>query len=268
MLYSSFQKNWRQNYFRATAPLIGCVNTLFSFYYYLLLFFFPFQSFSFVVLGQTLSLRVIACCGVIVSGFLLGLKEEDQSVDNLSILGVISGVLASLCVALYAIFTKRVLPNVDNNIWRLQYYNNLNALLLLLPLIFVVGEVSKLLSFPYWTSVYFWMLLIIAGVFGIAIGYVTALQIQVTSPLTHNVSGTAKACAQTILACVVYSEMKPFWWWMSNVMVLGGSSAYTYVRMLEMKSSSTEQQQHKSPSSSIGGVGDTKLTVEDDENES
>lgn len=228
------------------------------------------QSFSFAVLGQTLSLRVIGCCGIIVSGFLLGLKEEDKTVENLSILGVVSGVLASLCVALYAIFTKRVLPNVDNNIWRLQYYNNLNALLLLLPLIFMTGEFSALKVFPYWTSSYFWLLLIVAGVFGIAIGYVTALQIQVTSPLTHNVSGTAKACAQTILACVVYSEMKSFWWWVSNVMVLGGSSAYTYVRMLEMKSSAAEEQHNKNASNGGkgGGAKDTNLTVENGENES
>lgn len=212
---------------------------------------------------------MIACCGVIVSGFLLGLKEEDKTVENLSILGVMSGVLASLCVALFAIFTKKVLPNVDNNIWRLQYYNNFNALLLLLPLIFITGEFPLLQAFPYWTSPYVWLLLVTAGVFGIAIGYVTALQIQVTSPLTHNVSGTAKACAQTILACVVYSESKPFWWWVSNAMVLGGSSAYTYVRMLEMKTSAVEEKNKTLSSNAepVGGDGGNSLTIENGENE-
>ena len=243
-------------------PYVQCISL--GFFYFILQ-----QSFSFVVLGQTLSLRVIACCGIIVSGFLLGLKEEDQTVENLSILGVVSGVLASFCVALYAIFTKRVLPHVDNNIWRLQYYNNLNALLLLLPLIVVTGEVSVLRTFPYWTSLYFWALMIVAGVFGIAIGYVTALQIQVTSPLTHNVSGTAKACAQTILACVVYSEAKPFWWWVSNAMVLGGSSAYTYVRMLEMKKTSANGEQNDKSVAATGGTTvDQKLTIENGESES
>lgn len=212
---------------------------------------------------------MIACCGVIVSGFLLGLKEEDQTVENLSILGVVSGVLASLCVALYAIFTKKVLPSVDSNIWRLQYYNNLNALILLLPLVFITGEFSLLRAFPYWTSPYVWFLLVTAGVFGIAIGYVTALQIQVTSPLTHNVSGTAKACAQTILACVVYSDSKPFWWWVSNVMVLSGSSAYTYVRMQEMKSTAAVEEKQKATINNTGsGSGATSLTVENGESES
>lgn len=197
------------------------------------------QALSYVVLGQTISMRVLTCCGVIIFGFLLGLKEEDKSVENLSIFGVVCGVLASLCVALYAIFTKRVLPSVDNNIWRLQTYNNINAIFLLTPLLVIFGEVPILTQFSFWSSPYFWFLLIIAGLFGIAIGYVSALQIKVTSPLTHNVSGTAKACAQTVIACIAFSETKLLWWWVSNVMVLGGSSAYSYVRMLEMKA--TEQ---------------------------
>ena len=154
---------------------------------------------------------------------------------DLSVLGVTFGVLASLCVALFAISTKKVLPEVDNNIWRLQFYNNFNAVVLLSILMLVMGELQELAKFKFWLSFGFWSLLVTAGLFGIAIGYVTSLQIQVTSPLTHNVSGTAKACAQTILACVWFSEVKPLLWWFSNVMVLGGSSAYTYVRMTEMR---------------------------------
>lgn len=154
---------------------------------------------------------------------------------DLSFLGVTFGVLASLCVALFAISTKKVLPDLDNNIWILQFYNNLNAVGLLTILVLALGEVPELAKFKFWFNIGFWFLLTTAGLFGIAIGYVTSLQIQVTSPLTHNVSGTAKACAQTILACVWFSELKPLLWWFSNVMVLGGSSAYTYVRMTEMK---------------------------------
>lgn len=173
---------------------------------------------------------------------MLGLEEENQSLtsegaeggSSLSKVGVASGILASLCVALYAIFTKRTLKLVGDNIWRLQFYNNLNATLILAVLVLLL-EWRLLRNFEHWKSPYFWGLLLVAGVCGIAIGYVTSLQIQVTSPLTHNVSGTAKACAQTVLACLVYSESKPFWWWVSNVMVLGGSSGYTVVRMEEMK---------------------------------
>lgn len=178
---------------------------------------------------------------MIVSGFLLGLKEEDQSVEKLSIFGVVCGVLASMSVALYAIYIKKVLPYVDGNIWRLQLYNNINAVFLLSPVMLILGEVPVLIRFQFWTSLYFWGILLAAGLCGIAIGYATSLQIKVTSPLTHNVSGTAKACAQTVLACVVFSQTKPMWWWVSNIMVLGGSSGYTYVRMQEMKVAAEEK---------------------------
>lgn len=217
--------------------------------------------FSFLVLGQTISFKVLICCGIIVSGFLLGLKEEGESV-KLSLFGVACGVLASLSVALYSIFTKRILPMVDNNIWRLQFYNNANALVLLLPLMLCMGEVKVLREFKFWGNSLFWGLLITAGVFGIAIGYITALQIQVTSPLTHNVSGTAKAGAQTVLACVVYSEVKPQWWWISNIMVLLGSSAYTYVRMTEMKNNDKD-----AGGGGEGGANKTLLILEEDGDE-
>lgn len=205
---------------------------------------------SYLILQQTISIRVVLCCGIIVSGFLLGVEEEDSSVGNLNFYGVAAGVTASLCVALYAIFTKKVLPLVGDNIWTLQYYNNINACLFLIPLS-LFFEYSILAKFQYWTSAYFWSLIVIVGLFGIAIGYVTSLQIQVTSPLTHNVSGTAKACAQTILACVVYSQSKPVMWWLSNFMVLGGSSAYTYVKMLEMKAMKSNTQQTEPAASDV-----------------
>ena len=163
-------------------------------------------------------------------------------------MGVVCGVLASMSVALNAIFTKKVLPVVDNNLWRLQLYNNANALVLLTPLSVVFGEVSVLQSFQYWTSPWFYVLLIIAGTFGVAIGYVSGLQIKVTSPLTHNISGTAKACAQTVIAVLAYHEFKTLLWWGSNALVIGGSTAYTLVRMKEMKTEAEAKAQEKDTS--------------------
>lgn len=80
-----------------------------------------------------------------------------------------------------------------------------------------------------------WTLLLISSLFGFLIGFVTTLQIKYTSPLTHNISGTAKACAQTILATQIYVERKTINWWLSNFIVLAASAAYTRVKQLEMK---------------------------------
>ncbi|XP_054156334.1 GDP-fucose transporter 1-like [Oppia nitens] len=189
---------------------------------------------TYVILKQSTSVSAITCCLVIIFGFFLGVDQESTG-GSLSISGVVYGVLASLFVSLNSIFTKDVLPAVNNSIWSLTFYNNLNACLLFLPLMIVTGEFSELANFGHLWDVNFWNLMTLSGVFGFAIGYVTGLQIKVTSPLTHNISGTAKACAQTVLATVWYSDHKSTLWWFSNLLVLFGSAAYTRIKQLEMK---------------------------------
>ncbi|XP_043938508.1 GDP-fucose transporter 1 isoform X2 [Protopterus annectens] len=201
---------------------------------------------SYLILKQTTSFQALLCCGIIIGGFWLGVDQEDAH-GNLSWIGIAFGILASLCVSLNAIFTKRVLPAVDGSIWRLTYYNNINACVLFIPFIIILGELRTIYNFDKLGNLDFWGIMILGGVFGFAIGYVTGLQIKFTSPLTHNVSGTAKACAQTVLAVSYYNEKKTFLWWTSNVMVLGGSSAYTWVKAQAMKSNH-EIKQSKSES--------------------
>ncbi|XP_005302289.1 GDP-fucose transporter 1 isoform X1 [Trachemys scripta elegans] len=194
---------------------------------------------SYLLLKQTTSLYALIACGVIIGGFWLGIDQEGAE-GTLSWIGIIFGILASLCVSLNAIYTKKVLPAVDGSIWRLTFYNNMNACVLFLPLMLLLGEFHTLYHFDKLGNPGFWGMMTLGGVLGFAIGYVTGLQIKFTSPLTHNVSGTAKACAQTVLAVCYYEETKSFLWWTSNMMVLGGSFAYTWVKGLEMKKAQEE----------------------------
>lgn len=46
----------------------------------------------------------------------------------------------------------------------------------------------------------------LAGVAGLLINTATYLQIKFTSPLTHAISGTAKACVQTVLGVMIYQN--------------------------------------------------------------
>ncbi len=159
---------------------------------------------------------------------------------SLSIIGVTYGVCASLSVAAYSIYTKKVLPAVDQNIWKLTLYNNVNACILFIPLMLIFGEIPTVIHFDKLFNGQFWFMMTMGGLFGFAIGYVTGLQIQVTSPLTHNISGTAKACAQTVMATMYFSEIKPFLWWVSNAVVLFGSGVYTFVKRQEMHEANKE----------------------------
>uniref|UniRef100_A0A8C6XL89 Solute carrier family 35 member C1 n=1 Tax=Naja naja TaxID=35670 RepID=A0A8C6XL89_NAJNA len=189
---------------------------------------------SYLLLKQTTSVFALLSCGIIIGGFWLGIDQEGAE-GTLSWAGIIFGILASLCVSLNAIYTKKVLPAVDGSIWRLTFYNNFNACILFLPLLLFTSEFFTLYHFDKLGSIHFWGMMTLSGIFGFAIGYVTGLQIKYTSPLTHNVSGTAKACVQTLLAVFYYEEIKSFLWWASNMMVLAGSSSYTWVKGLEMK---------------------------------
>jgi len=189
---------------------------------------------TYIFFGERTSFRAMGCCGFIIGGFLLGIDQE-KGLGNLSFFGVAYGIAASLFVALNAIYTKKSLNAVDNNLWKLTLYNNFNACILFLPFIFLFDEFYEIMTFPHLTSVYFWFAMTVSGVLGFSMSYVTGLQIQVTSALTHNVSGTAKAYAQTLIAVLYYSEIKTFLWWVSNFFVLIGSGLYTQVRSAEMK---------------------------------
>ncbi|KYQ47286.1 putative GDP-fucose transporter [Trachymyrmex zeteki] len=188
--------------------------------------------FTYTLLGQTTSSKCIACCTIIIFGFWLGVDQEHVA-GSLSILGTFFGVLGSLSLSLYSIRTKQTLPIVNEDIWLLSYYNNLYSIIIFIPLMIISGEHITVYNYEKLGYPFFWIGMTIGGIFGFAIGYFTALQIKVTSPLTHNVSGTAKACAQTILATYWFNEKKPFLWWISNIVVLSASAFYAKIRQLE-----------------------------------
>lgn len=106
----------------------------------------------------------------------------------------------------------------------------------------VNGEIGRIIQYNSLFEAWFWLALTIGGICGFSIGFVTALQIKVTSPLTHNISGTAKACAQTIIATNWYHENRSTLWWLSNFVVLFGSSLYARVKQLEMDKKFNQQQ--------------------------
>lgn len=190
-------------------------------------------AFTYILLGQKTSAKCMICCAVIIAGFWLGVDQEKVA-GSLSVVGTFFGVLGSLLLSLYSIRTKQTLPAVNQDIWLLSYYNNVYSIFIFIPLMIMNGELTTVYNYDKLGHLFFWNAMTVGGIFGFAIGYFTALQIKVTSPLTHNVSGTAKACAQTVLATHWYDEKKSFLWWVSNVVVLTASASYARIRQLDM----------------------------------
>jgi solute carrier family 35 (GDP-fucose transporter), member C1 len=187
--------------------------------------------FDFVLLGQKTSLSAIGCCCVVISGFLLGNQQEVRW----SVIGVAFGVSSSFFVAMNAIYVKKKFSIVENNPWKITLYNNLNATIIFLPLIVLSGEVPTILESPTVRTLNFWLLMCLGGLLGVSISFATAAQIKYTSPLTHNVSATAKAAAQTVIALIVYRNPITSLGALSVAVVLGGSMCYTLVRRGEMQ---------------------------------
>merc|ERR1712232_366844 len=135
-----------------------------------------------------------------------------------------------------SIFTKKILSVVEDNHWRLTYYNNMNASFLFLPLIYwfeletLIQSIEDQLANPV-----FWSAMTSSGFFGFGIGIVTVLQIKATSPLSHNISGTAKSAVQSIMAFYIWKNQPTFKGILGIFLVLGGSLMYTYVKMGENK---------------------------------
>lgn len=193
-------------------------------------------TFTYFIMNEPVSRGALVCCGLIVLSFILGIDQENV-IGSLSVIGVLFGVASSLFTSLFSIYTKKTLAKLDRNIWVLILYNNINAIVLCTPLMVLHGDVQALVSDKV-VSPSFWFLLSISGVMSFFISIVTNASIKYTSPLTHNISGTAKACFQTVIAVIYRHDHKSFLWWVSNITILVASAAYSRIKQLEMERSS------------------------------
>ncbi len=185
--------------------------------------------FSWFLLGIPSNSKTVACLAIVVLGFSVGIDGE----NNFSKFGTACGLFSSFFVSLNSIFTKKVLNVVDDNHWRLTWYNNVNACMIVAPLVywfeadFVMSHMAQLKSPMFWSA------MTMAGFFGFGIGIVTVLQIKATSPLSHNFSGTAKAAVQSMMAFYLWGNEPTGKGILGIFTVLGGSLLYTYVKMNE-----------------------------------
>ena len=124
-----------------------------------------------------------------------------------------------------------MLPKVDGDKSLLLYYNNVNGSILFLPFILVLELPLLQEHFDIFLSSSFWLAMILTGIMGYAIGLVTVMQVKYTSPLTHNISGTAKAAVQSLLAFYVWGNEATFKGILGIFFVIIGSGLYTWVQM-------------------------------------
>jgi GDP-fucose transporter C1 len=194
---------------------------------------------TYFVLGQTTSLLAMLACAGVVAGFFLGVEGE----IDLSFRGAIYGIASSLFVALYSIAVKKVMELLGNNEYLLIEYNTPVAIVALAPFVWYGGEFQGLGG----RSLRFWTMQTLAGVVGFIINIAIFLNIKYTTPLTHNLSGTVKACLQTLLAFVIFpgSEIMTTMKFIGTVLIIACSAFYARVRQIEMKKKITADAKEK-----------------------
>ena len=180
---------------------------------------------SAIILRQTIKPRVVLPCLLVAFGFVLGVDQEGLA-GTLSTNGVLFGMTTSFFVAMNGILIKQSLDVVHQDAEKLTLYNNINASLLFLPLLLATGQLSSVWNSPRIDDVYFWISLLLSGLMSLAMGWVSALQIQLTSPVTHHISANTKSIVQTLLAVLYYDLNKTWLWWAGVLCVLVGVTVY------------------------------------------
>merc|ERR1712150_309072 len=136
------------------------------------------------------------------------------------------------------------------------FYNNCNACILFIPIVlYFESEVIMEGLEKQLKTTEFWIAMTVAGFFGFSIGIVTGLQIKATSPLSHNISGTAKAAAQSMMAFYIWGNKATLLGVLGIFTVLGGSLLYTLVKMNENASAAPSE---SASSQSIGTNSDAE----------
>lgn len=195
---------------------------------------------TYAMLGVTTSRRAVVACLVVMVGFAVGAKGEPQ----LSVEGLVFGVVSSAFVALYSILVKRslALPSIDGDHWRLLAYNSLIAVPLMTPLA-AWQEWRDVAQSAALRNGEFWLAMVAAAALSVLLSVATFMQINYTSALTNNISGTVKAALQTVLAVVVFqNEVTPLNV-LGIVMVIGGSAWYGQIRFQEAEAAKKKETQ-------------------------
>eukprot|EP00697_Spironema_sp_BW2_P001663 gnl/Spiro4/12246_TR6461_c0_g1_i1.p1 gnl/Spiro4/12246_TR6461_c0_g1~~gnl/Spiro4/12246_TR6461_c0_g1_i1.p1 ORF type:complete len:373 (-),score=68.36 gnl/Spiro4/12246_TR6461_c0_g1_i1:87-1166(-) len=216
--------------------------------------------FSYLILSKNTSWKAIACLVIVIAGFFLGSISEMK----FSVEGTLFGIISSVFVALNSIYTDKVRPAVNDDKWKLNGYMNVNASFLFVPLILYFESGVLLAHVNIIThSFTYWLKMLIGGLFGFAIGIVTVMQIQATSPLTNNISGTAKACVQTFLGFYFFRNPTNLQNICGIFMTLIGTMMYAYVRMVEMEAEKAKSAQPPPDTKPLTGLTDD---LEDESN--
>jgi GDP-fucose transporter C1 len=208
--------------------------------------------FSWWLLRTKSSPPTLLAVGVVCIGFFAGVSAE--KVGGTSMIGVILGVASSVTTAVHAIVVKRSL-NIVSGTMDLAYFSNLLSAFVILPFIFLSGEIFTIFDMMFGDGPGFWTFIVgatITGFFGFLICIAGFLSIKVTSPISHMVSAAVRGVLQTFLGIWCFGDEVGSGRAVGIVFILSGSVYYVYTKSQEQNQ--PQGQQQPASDSSSGGL--------------
>ncbi|OII77584.1 hypothetical protein cand_015910 [Cryptosporidium andersoni] len=162
---------------------------------------------SYIMLGQRQTWQSICACIVVCIGFLIGSLDR----TTLNLLGISTGLASSFCQVFYNVFMKKCMNCVNGDALKLVKYNQCISCILLIPCIFAAQElkpISESAVFDFNSVEFFrtWFFLIVCGFISMSLNYFSFLVVGYTSPVTFNVIGMFKSCAQTAGGFIFFND--------------------------------------------------------------
>ncbi|PAA49894.1 hypothetical protein BOX15_Mlig002429g1 [Macrostomum lignano] len=190
-------------------------------------------AFTYWLLSSPVRRSSLACCGVVIAGFSLGVN---QSLDSVTFKGFIFGTVSSLFASMETTLTKKVLPSFAYSPMLLTCALNATCAVLFLPLLMCTDQLWLLRQ--HWTELItpgFLATLVLSNIGTAAFGVLTYRVIHVTSPLTLVISNSAHTTAQTLVAVFYFRQSTSPLWWLSVFLILLGTLGYAASRANDMR---------------------------------
>ncbi|TRY51931.1 Sugar phosphate transporter domain containing protein [Cryptosporidium tyzzeri] len=192
---------------------------------------------SYFMLGQKQTWQSILACIVVCAGFLIGSLDR----SSLSAMGIVTGLASSLCQVFYNVFMKKCMNYFNGDAIQLMKYNQCISTILLIPCIFLARESELIMgsaAFNTNSPEFFrlWTLLIFCGLLSMLLNYFTFLVVGYTSPVTFNVLGMFKSCAQTAGGFIIFHDHASVHTITGICLTLAGSVWYGFAKSLNCNS--------------------------------
>ncbi|XP_059179426.1 GDP-fucose transporter 1-like [Physella acuta] len=181
-----------------------------------------------VLLHDQLLMSTMIACILIVAGFYIGVHEEIV-INGVQLRGIFYGSLCSFFSALSSTLCKMLQKKEKINSLQFTYNVLATGTIILAPVVLGSSQLQNVLYSPLATDWFFWSMMLLSGLTCLMVGWISTLQITLTSPLTYIISTNSKSVIQTLLAVIWNNETRSIVWWAGNSFICIGVFMYSSV---------------------------------------